>query len=41
MKNEERKSLAYRLGEMLGTAIIGSIIIVIVALTIKFVFWLF
>lgn len=41
MDNKKKKSLAYRLGEVLGTVIIGSLIIVVIALTAKFVFWLF
>lgn len=40
-EKEEKKSLSYRLGEMLGTVIIGSIIIVIIALTAKFLTMLF
>lgn len=38
---EEKKTLSYRLGEMLGTVIIGSLIIVVIALTAKFLSMLF
>lgn len=41
-KNEaDKKSLSYRLGEALGTVIIGSIIILIIAVTAKFLSLLF
>lgn len=32
---EEKKTLGYRLGEILGTVIIGSIIILVIAVTAK------
>lgn len=34
-KDTEKKTLAYRLGEILGTVFIGSIIILVIALTAK------
>jgi predicted membrane protein len=40
-EKEEKKSLAYRLGEALGTVVIGSIIVVVIALTAKFLSLLF
>lgn len=40
-EKEEKKNLSYRLGEMLGTVIIGSLIIVVIALTAKFLSLLF
>lgn len=41
MGDKEKKTLAYRLGEFLGTTIIGSIIVIIIALTAKFLSLLF
>lgn len=40
-ENKDKKSLAYRLGEVLGTVIIGSIIILVIAVTAKFLTMLF
>ena len=34
-ENKDKKSLGYRLGEVLGTVIIGSIIVIIIAVTAK------
>lgn len=34
-EKEEKKSLGYRLGELLGTVLIGSIIVIIIAVTAK------
>lgn len=34
-ENKEKKSLGYRLGELLGTVLIGSVIVIIIAVTAK------
>lgn len=34
-EKEEKKSLGYRLGELLGTVLIGSVIVIIIAVTAK------
>lgn len=34
-EKENKKSLGYRLGEILGTVIIGSIIVIVIAVTAK------
>lgn len=40
-EKKEKKSWPYILGEALGTVVIGSIIIIVVALTAKFLSLLF
>lgn len=40
-EKNEKKTLGYRLGEALGTVIIGSVIVLIIALTAKFLTMLF
>lgn len=40
-ENKEKKSLGYRLGEVLGTVIIGSIIVIVIAVTAKVLTLLF
>lgn len=41
MDNKDKKSLGYRLGEILGTVIVGSVIVLITAFTLNVVMWLF
>lgn len=40
-ENKDKKSLGYRLGEALGTVIIGSVIVLVIAVTAKFLTMLF
>jgi len=40
MENKERKSLGYRVGEIIGVILGGCVITIVVALTIKLVGWL-
>lgn len=40
-KDVDKKSLGYRMGEWLGATLIFAAMIVIAALTAKFVLWMF
>lgn len=40
-EKENKKTLAYRLGEFLGTTIVGSIIVLVIAITAKILMMLF
>ena len=39
--DEKRKDLGYKIGTAVGTVIAGCAVVVVIAVTIKFVMWLF
>ena len=41
MEDKQKKSLGYRLGEALGAVLVGSVIVIIIAVTAKVLTMLF